>query len=41
MTVAEMRNAPYPARPVDPEAHIGRHFNSFRDYVQALKDIGE
>src|ERR1700722_5458313 len=41
MSVAEIRNAPYPARPVDPEAHIGRHFNSFRDYVEALKGIGE
>src|ERR1700722_5104530 len=41
MSVAEMRNAPYPARPVDPEAHTGRHFTSFRDYVEALKNIGE
>lgn len=36
-----MRTAPYPAQRGDPEAHLGRHFNSFRDYVEALKDIGE
>src|ERR1700761_9715408 len=36
-----MRTAPYPARRVDPEAHSGRHFESFRDYVEALKGIGE
>jgi hypothetical protein len=36
-----MRTAPYPARPVDAEAHTGRHFTSFRDYVEALKGIGE
>jgi 3-polyprenyl-4-hydroxybenzoate decarboxylase len=36
-----MRTAPYPARRGDPQAHIGRHFNSFRDYVEALKGIGE
>src|ERR1700722_1739636 len=36
-----MPTAPYPARPVDPEAHPGRHFTSFRDYVEALKNISE
>src|ERR1700730_2729813 len=36
-----MPTAPYPARPVDPEAHAGRHSTSFRDYVEALKNIGE
>ena len=36
-----MRTAPYPARRADPQAHIGRHFTSFRDYVEALKGIGE
>jgi UbiD family decarboxylase len=41
MSGAESLEIHYPARHVVPGAHKGRHFSSFREFVDALKSLGE
>ncbi|WP_197507956.1 MULTISPECIES: UbiD family decarboxylase [unclassified Mycobacterium] len=41
MTIAAGPVAPYPAQRISADGHPGIHYESFRDYVQALQAIGE